>query len=293
MPNGDHDAVRAELRPGTSAAVIVAGARAGVDGYLGGRLRACEEIRDLALVIATSWTGRPMEPEAGVDRPIALLFARTSGTYWGIVELLRMAFGPQAAMLTRSLFEDMVDMHFIAVNPELAIDRLPKHHEHSDMLMTDALRAHPHLLDGEPPLAGYDEQRRLELDDLFGRYGHKGWSGPNIHDRVDAIAHRWLDPTERKQLDFFLGVIHRVHNQTLHVTGASLSAVMRGADERGLHLSFGPGPEQVKETAFAAFWIYSQAIRMVLTRFAFPDGTLATFEDTYLRCLQAFHQSAE
>ena len=264
LAGDDKDATRSELGSGSSAAAVLAEARAGVDAHVGGRLRACEELRELALVIATNWTGRPMEPEAGVDRPIALLFARTSGTYWATVELLRMAFGPQAAMLTRALFEEMVDMHYIAVEPARAVDRLPMYHQHFDMLMADALRKHPRLM-GRPGHA----QRVRPSAEARARAAYsvcieKGWSGRSIHQRVEAIAHRWLDPADRKHLDFFLGVIHRVHNQTLHVTGASLSAVMRGADERGLHVSFSPGPEQVKETTFAAFWIYSQSVRMVL-----------------------------
>jgi Family of unknown function (DUF5677) len=128
----------------TSAPELIAEARAGVDRHVGDLLAACEDIRDFALKVGPGWTGRPMMD--GVDRLAALLFARATGTYWAIVELLRIGFGDQGAMLARSLFEDMVDMHWITVEPEIAVERFPKHHEHSEMLIADALRANPNTV---------------------------------------------------------------------------------------------------------------------------------------------------
>ena len=277
---------RAELGPEATAADVVLKAREDVDQYLGNRLRACERMRDLAVSIAPAWTGCPMEP--GLDRLIALLWARTSTTYWAIVELLRMAFGEQAAMLTRSLFEDMVDMHLMSVEPQLAVERFQMHGEHSAMVMTDALRSQPNLLIDAPVPVEYDPQRRSELDRLFGPYGDRGWSGRNIHRRVEAIQHLWEDPDERMVLNFSRTVAHRVHNEALHVSNAALSGLIRSHDERGLHVTFGPNPERVSATALASFWTYSQALRLFLTHFTFPAKTLRTFETTYAECWQVF-----
>jgi hypothetical protein len=271
----------------TSAPELIAEARAGVDGHVGDLLAACEDIRDFALKVGPGWTGRPMMD--GVDRLVALLFARATGTYWAIVELLRIGFGDQGAMLARSLFEDMVDMHWITVKPEIAVERFPKHHEHSDMLIADALRANPQLLDPADPLPEYDPQRRVELDGTFGQYGDAGWSGVNIHDRVAAIENLWTDGDERRTLNFFRTVVHRANNQTLHVSGPALSSLIRGEDEGGLRLRFGPGPENVQKNTFGAFWIYSQTLRLILTRFAFPQETQSEFDALYVRCFRMFH----
>jgi hypothetical protein len=106
-------------------------------------------MRDFALDVGQAWPGRELRP-GSVDRPVAILFARTTRTHWATVELLRISFGDQTAMLTRSLFEDMVDVHYICVESEAAIDRLPKSAEHADMVMIDALRGDPALLAGKP-----------------------------------------------------------------------------------------------------------------------------------------------
>jgi Family of unknown function (DUF5677) len=121
--------------------------------------------------VGQAWPGRELRPGT-VERPLAVLFARTTRTYWATVQLLRISFGDQAAMLTRSLFEDMVDLHYICVEPEAAIDRLLKNAEHADMVMIDALKDDPALLAGEP-LADYDPARRAELNSLFGPFGEK------------------------------------------------------------------------------------------------------------------------
>ena len=180
-------------------------------------------------------------------------------------------------------------MHFVTVEPELALDRFPKHQEHSAMLMTDALRAHPHLLQDAPPLEDYDPDRRTELDNMFGQYGDSGWSGRSIHRRIEAIEHLWEDADERSTLHFFRTVVQRVNNETLHVTGSALSSLVRGVDERGLHVSFGPGPEGVQRMTFASFWIYSQALRLHLTRFTFPPETMSAFERSYRNGFDVFH----
>src|SRR5690242_20351003 len=99
-----------------------------------------------------------------------------------------MSFGDQAAMLTRSLFEDMVGMAYNCVEPTAAIDRPPKNAEHADMVMVDAFKDHPTLLAGEP-LPEYNPARRAQLNTLFGPYGEKGWSGLNIRKRVAKIRH--------------------------------------------------------------------------------------------------------
>lgn len=271
-----------------SAAEVIAEARAGADEHVGDLLRTCEGLRDFALTVGPAWRGRPIE--GGPDRLVALMFARTNGTYWAIVELLRMAFGEQAAMLARSLLEDMVDMHYITVAPDAAVERLPKQHEHADMLMTDALKGQPaRFLEGVDPLQTYEPQRREEFDKLFGRYGDVGWSGLNIHQRVAAIENLWEESGERDMLNFFRAVVQRAHNQTLHVSGSALASLIRSEDDHGLRLKFGPGPEHMPATAFAAFWIYSQAVRLILERFAFPRDTKSVFYDLYFRGLRTFN----
>jgi hypothetical protein len=275
----------AEIR---SSSELIAAGRAGADEHYGKLLLVCEDMRDFALDVGQAWPGRELRP-GSVDRPLAILFARTTRTYWATVELLRISFGDQAAMLTRSLFEDMVDVHYICVESEAAIDRLPKNAEHADMVMIDALKDDPALLAGEP-LPGYDPARRAELNTLFGPFGEKGWSGLSIRKRVAKIRHMWQGD-ELRTLRFFLDVVNRSNNQTLHMSGAALGSMIRGEDADGLYLGFGPGPEGVARGAFGAFWIYSQSLSRIAKHFGFPVGVQERFDGLYLNGWQTFRDN--
>lgn len=274
----------ADARP--SAADRVAEARAGVDAEFGPLLAICEAMRDIALEVVEPWRGRPME-ERTIDRPLGLMLTRATTTFWGLIELLRMGFGDQGAMLARSLFEDMVDMHWMTVEPDAAIDRLPKHGEHADMLMTDALRADPDLLDGEH-LHDYDKARRAELDKLFGKFGERGWTGQSIYARVNSIEHLWA-ADEHRTLRFAQRVIHRSNNQTLHVSAAGLASLIRGEDSAGMRLRVGPARDGIDRVTFGAWWTYSQVLRLVLSQFDFPDADQGAWDRLYLDGFDAFH----
>jgi hypothetical protein len=54
-----------------------------------------------------------------------------------------MGFGNQGEMLERSLFEDMVDAHWVTTEPELAETRFDEHLRHGAILFGDAARHHP------------------------------------------------------------------------------------------------------------------------------------------------------
>ncbi len=268
-----------------SAAGSIASARTAVDARFGALLETCEAVRDFALDALRPWRGRPMED--GVDRPLALLFTRATTTHWAIIELLRMSFGDQAAMLARPLFEDMVDLHWMSVKPTKAINRLPAHGEYGDMLMTDALRAQPALL-GDLTLPQYSRKRRRELEEMFKDAG-TGWTGLAIDERVKAIRHLWTRDDDRKTLQFFRGVIQRANNETLHVSARALASLIRGEDDTNLQLRGGPAPENVASVAFAAFWTYSQCLRLIVRHFDFPDDDRTKVESLYADGFKAFH----
>jgi hypothetical protein len=271
-----------------SSSEIIAEGRAGADQHYGKLLVVCEAMRDFALEVGQAWPGRAVRTGT-VDRPLAILFARTTRTYWATGELLRISFADQAAMLMRSLFEDMVDLHYICVEQEAAIDRLPKHAEHADMVMIDALKNDPALLAGQP-LPDYDPMRRTELNTLFGPVGHKGWSGLSIRKRVAKIRHMWQGD-ELRTLLFFLDVVNRANNQTLHMSGAALGSMIRGEDAGGLYLGFGPAPEGVARGAFGAFWIYSQSLSEIVKHFEFPARVRERFDRIYLDGWKTFRDN--
>jgi hypothetical protein len=85
-------------------------------------------------------------------------------------------------MLTRSLFEDMVDAHWVCVEPGLARERLTQHLDHTRLLFNETAADFPTIFDPEN-LPSADPSQRPALDKIFGNFGHKSWTGLDIHRR--------------------------------------------------------------------------------------------------------------
>ena len=63
------------------------------------QLAACDRLRDHAIALLENWKGRPLDPEKHEEAILGAIFARSLNTYWAAIELARVGFGEQAAML--------------------------------------------------------------------------------------------------------------------------------------------------------------------------------------------------
>jgi uncharacterized protein DUF5677 len=102
-------------------------------------LAACAELRDAYMARCEPWTGRSADGPA--DRIILLEVGRSTKTYRGGVELARMGYGEQAAMLNRALFESMAVARWINENEEEAAERFPRALKFEDYLTVERLRS--------------------------------------------------------------------------------------------------------------------------------------------------------
>src|SRR3712207_2740432 len=90
------------------------------------RYHVCE--RDLRWVAenAAAWTAD--QPLDGADLLLLTFFARSTRTFEATTRwLAKRAFGEQALMLNRSLYEDMLGTHWISLNEDLAVQRIQEH----------------------------------------------------------------------------------------------------------------------------------------------------------------------
>jgi hypothetical protein len=180
-----------------------------------------------------------------------------------------MGFGAQASMLNRSLFEDMIDAHWIAAEPQRAESLVRDHHTHGRMLLADAVAKYPSFF-SEIELPPFDPTERTRLDKLFGRYGTRSWTTLNPHERIERIKHFWADSDDDMEiLGFYRDIAQRENNQTLHVSAQGLAGSLRGRDATGIVLAMGPGTEMVDTALFGSFWIFSQTVGLVLDHFEF------------------------
>jgi SEC-C motif/Family of unknown function (DUF5677) len=238
----------------------------------GKQVAACEALRDLLLSMVRPWRGRLLDPARPEDALLAALLARSAKTFWAVIELARVGFGEQGMMLNRSLFEDMVDAHWITLDPELAKSRYVQHHDHGQMIMFEALAKHPTLYD-PADIPSSDPERRKGLDGLFGTYGHKSWTGIPLHTRVEMVEHLWIDEREREHLRFFGRIVQRMNNQQLHTSADALNRTVRNRSDAEVAFQLGPSDAFVEQALFGAFWTFLYILRLILDHFDF-DPTL-------------------
>src|SRR4249920_380649 len=107
-------------------------------------------------------TGR--KPIGGADLILAVQATRASNTFESVILLCRNGRGVQAAMLNRSLFEDVLDVHWVAANPNVAPAMADDHERLASFAERQAFIEAGR--EGEPLTA--DE--RTQLDELLRRY---------------------------------------------------------------------------------------------------------------------------
>jgi len=243
-------------------------------------LAACDRLRDFAVAMKSPWGGRSIHVASAHEQMLVIVFSRSLNTFWSAVELARIGFGPQAAMLNRSLFEDMIDAHWITVEPALAAQRIDEHHLHGRMLLADAVRAQGAVAADKIPT--FDAQRRTELDAVFGQYGERSWTGLGTYARVMAVEHLW-EPEGRETLHFYRRLVHRESNQILHLSAFSMRDEIHERTAQALTLGLGPSSRYVDKALIAAFYVYGQLVSLVRDTFGFGDneGWRAVYDDPF------------
>jgi hypothetical protein len=241
-----------------------------IEDEYGPSIRACERLSEYAKDLTKSWPGRPVENTP--DGLIISLFTRSLDTFMAVVRLASLGYGAQAAMLNRSLFEDMIDVHWVATDPEAATQRYEDHHEHGRMLLADAVANYPDYYD-DIEVPDFEAEERERLDTLYGKWGSRSWSSINLHERVGLVEHHWKDEAGRRTLHFFHDIAHRENNQMLHVSSAGLNAnveVSSGGDH--LALRVGPRLDMLDRALFGSFWIFDNTLGLIIDYFEIEVG---------------------
>jgi hypothetical protein len=228
-----------------------------------GKIEGCERLLGYAEGLLGDWPGRAVESVP--DGLILALFARSLDTATGSVRLAADGYGTQASMLNRSLFEDMIDAHWVATDGESAECCYADHLEHGRMLLADAVAKYPEYY-AEIELPDFDPDERKRLDGDYGKFGHRSWTKVNLHERVSLVEHHWTDEVGRSTLHFFHDIAHRENNQTLHVSSATLGKNLKFYDGE-LGLTVGPREDMVDRALFGAFWILDSTVGLLLDRF--------------------------
>lgn len=235
------------------------------------RVYACQRLLRWTVETAQQWRGRA--PKPGADLVVLSIFTRSTRTYEAVVRwLAERGFAEQGAMLNRSLFEDMVDIHWVHLNPDLAMERLEQHDKWSRHLRADVQRQFSDWFGGrpgKPPKLSNEEKK--ELRKLFGAKGEKSWTGAgSLNDRLESILSCWPTEALRDEVRFAHAWTHKTNNETLHLSAFSIARLMAPEetdDGNSLEWRFGSTTEWLPQALSCALWTYSQTVGLVCDRF--------------------------
>jgi hypothetical protein len=242
----------------------------------------------------------------------ALIWAtvsRSGRTFDGICRLLRAGLAVQAAMLCRSLFEDMIVGHWLLFNtddPDWLVERFLRHRE-AIALHQERIRSQTGGAGMGPPLkvASDAKSREQQLIAEFGSEAQKDWWDPGRKGRgtgqpvglrklvkvlEDAAAeHKMFHPRfaggEFPLLRNMDKITHKWLNQCIHHTtvGLPFSPVEPGRVEKSADPMF--------VVAWNASWIFAQQAYLAHDAAGISDATF--LEATWWECMMQFSRALE
>ncbi|HEX4033218.1 MAG TPA: DUF5677 domain-containing protein [Solirubrobacteraceae bacterium] len=240
---------------------------------------ACDTILTRIGGEASAWRGRGRNDTS--DRIVVAIWSRSLKTFMAVVHLCEGGFGEQAAMLNRSLFEDLADLAWTRTHPDVAVRNFDEH-ERFDMLHTlDIARKHPQF--GEIP--ALSEEGTAELTRLRKRFDPQrggGWTRLSLYQRLKQSEHAWPDEPDRLSVWAWYEIAHYRHNTYLHTTPWALSQTFKGVqDDTTAIFRAGPSDEMVGASLYAGAWTITAASNLVLNHFHAPD-----VEEFALACIR-------
>ncbi len=239
----------------------------------------------------------------------ALIFgtvARSGRTFDGICKLLRAGLAVQAAMLCRTLFEDMIVGHWLLYNKDdhdWLVDRFLRQRE-AIALYKERIRDATGGAAMGPPLTVADDVsgREKALRDEFGREAQRDWWDPGRHGRgkgppvgirklvntlEDAAAERKMfHPRfaggENALLRMFDKVTYKWLNQCIHHTtvGLPFTPTVKGETEKS--------PDPMLIVSWHASWLFTQQV--YLAHDAIGMAPVTNLEATWWECMIRFSE---
>lgn len=217
---------------------------------------------------------------------------RAAHTFEAVLASCRLGRGVQGSMLNRTLFEDVLDIHWVVENQGVAPSRAEEH----DRLI--ALAEH----DIETKFGRTDRQltdaERIELNRLIEIYGgserafRSSWTRSSFRKRFALVQARWEEEADaRYYLDYIYEVIQRQNNLLLHSSPTGYRQTIFSGPDGRRHLNrAGPDNRWREALSHGAGGLY-MAGRVLVQEFGFEKETLAAVFNQatcYLRAVSEF-----
>jgi hypothetical protein len=237
------------------------------------------------------------KPATALEDLVLRTLARGRGTYTTIVDLVERDQTLQAAMLGRSLFEDMAVAHWLVLHegdPDWLIRRFNDHHDAMRLYDATIRREVNFLASGDDvsDLAG----RERELREEFGKYAERDWWGrdpegrrvkmPELVARL-ATARRFHPRLKGEEpiLEQYYALQHKAWTQALHHTAAGMH--VRSHRDGGFPVATSPNSFLI---LFGNYWVFGQLIFAAL-ELGGSQPTFEYFEKLFLAGLAVFGEA--
>jgi hypothetical protein len=185
---------------------------------------------------------------------------RSYRTFRVVVSLCKAGYGQQAAMLNRTLFEDMLAAHWAMQHQEAVAKRITEHDHYTATLRREQYEKHgiPHR---EGTLPKYTDEQRKRLDIRY-RNGSRPWTGKSVPQMLRAVAPMWGE-ADRRLLIQIHDIAHAANNTLLHHSATSVSQGVQVTDD-GVTFNVGPSRDFVAAALGLAFWTFANTISLAL-----------------------------
>ena len=234
--------------------------------------------------------GRDLMMDTHMEQIVAGTAARSQETFYAVCQLARERQTVQAAMLCRSLFEDMVVAHWLVLHeddPKFLVDRYLGHLE--AMRLNEAATAERHGVEAPDvsDLAGREDDLRRE----FGDYAQRDWWGVRRHGSritmpevvTELEEAERFHPRMRGEKPILREMYEKAqkwNTQLLHHTPAGMPLALNR--ENRLRPQAIPPPAEMTVLA-QAYWVHAQVVLLVLD--VAPNQDWREFETIFLRGL--------
>jgi hypothetical protein len=234
--------------------------------------------------------GRQLMMDSHMEQIVGGTAARAQETFYAICQLARDRQTVQAAMLCRSLFEDMVVAHWLVLHeddPEFLVERYLDHLD--AMRLNEATTAARHGVEAPDvsDLAGREDDLRRE----FGEYAQRDWWGvrsdgsrvtmPEIVTELERAER--FHPRMRGEKPILREMYEKAqkwNTQLLHHTAAGMPLALNR--ENHLRPQALPAPTEITVLA-QAYWVHAQLVLLVLD--VTPNQDWREFEGIFLQGL--------
>jgi hypothetical protein len=234
-------------------------------------------------------------PESALEIFTLQTLVRSRGTFESIVDLVVESRPLQAAMLSRSLFEDMAVMHWVllhAEDPHWLLERFARHAQAMRLQAWETQSAYGFDVTIEDELLEQQDDLRKE----FGRFAERDWWGqdrsgerltmPSLVDKL-ARAERF-NPRftgEAPILRQYYAINQKQWTQALHHTAAGMGSAV--AERGAFPVSAGPPPFLILA---GNHWVFAQSIWGAIELAA--PAVLGYFEKLFFAGLAVFNTVA-